>query len=103
MRWLLLACVLVGCGGEAADVEAVEAEELLTCGALPDLSQCRESKPEFFGSEEDPAVLCDGWPENPFGETEHLEEFFQVVYEGGSRGIVSRVNGQTVCKDRWME
>lgn len=100
MKVLLPICLLfVACGGEVEP--HAEATELLECGQMPALDKCRESKPEAFGSVENPALLCDGWPDNPFGETEHLEEFFQVVYESGSRGIVSRVNGQTVCKDRW--
>lgn len=99
MRAFLLICLLfVACGGEVESFG--DTEQLLECGAMPSLDECRQSDPEAFGSEGDPALICDGWPDNPYNPAKR-DDFFQVVYAGGSRGIVSRINGEAVCRDRW--
>ena len=90
--------LFVRCGGQ---VElSSETSQLLECGALPDLSECRESDPKSYGDPDDLAWVCYGWPENPFGETD-ASEFLQVIRESGSRGIKSTVNGESLCVDRW--
>lgn len=97
----LAALWILGCGGAAEREPVSDSYKLLECGALPDPEGCCEADPAGFGEPGNLALVCDGWPDNPFGETDDKAEFFQVVYESGVRGVVSRVNGETVCKDRW--
>ncbi|HEX5017649.1 MAG TPA: hypothetical protein VFX15_08695 [Actinomycetes bacterium] len=95
----MVALWILGCGGTAEREPVSDSYKLLECGALPNPDGCCEADPAGFGEPGNLALVCDGWPDNPLGQVE--EEFFQVVYESGVRGIVSRVNGETVCKDRW--
>ncbi|HEX5017668.1 MAG TPA: hypothetical protein VFX15_08795 [Actinomycetes bacterium] len=100
-RYLHLIPFVVACGGNVEREPVSDRYKLLECGTAPDMTTCWEADPSGFGTEDNTALVCVGWPDNPFGETDDEEEFFQVVYQNGVRGIVSRVNGETVCKDRW--
>lgn len=95
MRWLMLVVLATGCFGQVERSPEVEQELGLSCGAMPDPALCEVSE-RFVSLDGCPSLVCDGWPENPYGTP---EQYVQVVGCDGTRSVHHVATSMVVCQD----